>query len=152
MTEPDKEDQLLETIIELGNEAGATAEAFKKSIAADGTVSLVVLTRALSDALGLVADLAGATGGAHREHYEWAGEVDAQLDEIEAQLGGASVLLSEDAEKLKGAILALVKELRPGDDAALTAVRVAAAEAVAFIDSITEDPDDNEDPEHPDES
>ncbi len=109
-----------------------------------------VIARHVQDLGSLVSDLAQATLAAHNEHYDWQDDAAQEIEDIKDALGAESVLSLEDAERLKSTLIDLMNNLRAplGEkDEALEALKARGVEAVAFIDSIAEeeDPDEDED-------
>lgn len=150
MATEENEDNVLESLKDLADEAKSAHATFKRKLDAGGLAPEAVASE-LGDLLSLFADLALATYSAHGEHFEWAGEVDDDIEMLKEQLGPESALLPEDAQRLKETILALQNNLRipaGSDDDVPRILAARASEAVAFIDSIIiEEGDEDEDEE-----
>lgn len=148
----DTDDDVLKSIQLLRDDAKSAYDSFSKKLAS-GAIDLPSLATEVKEMLSLQADLAGLTFQAHFEHFDWASDVDEDLDTLKESLGGTSIL-PEDAARLKSTILALAQNLREPTDASddvPARLKTLAAEAVAFIDESTleesEEEADDEDEE-----
>lgn len=137
-------DDVLKILKGLADDSKAAHTAFQKKLAAGALADPTALAAELGELFSIQADLAQYAFQAHFEHFEWAAEVDTDLDDIKEQLGAGSTLLPEDALKLKTAILALVQNLRSPDDDITLAAKKQADDAIAFIDEITAEVEDDE--------
>lgn len=140
-------DDVLKILKGLADDAKSAHAAFHKKLMAGVLADPAVLATEVLELFSIQADLAQYVFQAHFEHFEWAGDVDTDLNEIKDQLGDGSTLLPEDAVKLKTAILSLVQNLRTPDDDVTLAVKKQADEAIAFIDEVTAEDDDDEEEE-----
>lgn len=141
----DEEDPVLTVIRDLRDEAKSAFAAVKKKVDTGIITDIPALAREFVDMFSILVDVTEATFTAHTEHFEWAGEVDEELDAIKGE--GMSQLLPSDADALKGTLLALVENLRASlgpDDTLPDLLRAKVTETISFIDSITGEPDDDE--------
>lgn len=147
--QPTEPDLILKSLSDLREEAKSAHATFKKKVAS-GALTPEALAGELSDLFSLTADLAQYTFQAHHEHFEWAEGVDNDLDELK---GAASVLLPEDALKLKTLIFDLLKNLSTApSEEILASLNQRAVEAVAFIDEVTAEEVDEDDEADDDET
>ncbi len=145
-------DDVLKILKGLADDAKAAHATFVKKLASGALADPAALAIEVGEIFSIQADLAQYAFQAHYEHFDWASEVDSDLDDIKEQLGAGSTLLPEDALKLKTAILSLVQNLRSPDDDITLAVKKQADDAIAFIDEVTaEDEGDDEETETEDE-
>lgn len=140
-------DDVLKILKGLADDSKAAHVAFQKKLASGALADPGALAAELGELFSIQADLAQYAFQAHYEHFDWASEVDSDLDDIKSQLGDGSTLLPEDALKLKTAILALVQNLRSPDDDITLAVKKQAEGAIAFIDEVTAEVEDEGDEE-----
>lgn len=146
----DTDDDVLKSILLLKEDMKSAHGAFSKKLGA-GTLTLELLSAEVGELFSMQADLAALTFQAHHEQFDWAGEVDDDIDQLKASLGDGTTILPEDAARLKATILSLVQNLRAATDSAdsdvLTQLKARADEAVAFIDESTaeDDPDEPDD-------
>lgn len=136
----------------LGQEAQSALQAFTKRASSGTPFDVPELTRQVADLFSIVVDLATGTTSAHKDHYEWGGEVDDELDRLgDLVEGDTSRLTPTDAGTLKATLTALMALLPT--DASTDAVKTRGLEAIAFIDevTITEGDEDEEDEEDGDE-
>ncbi len=130
-------DDVLRLLHGLAEDAKSAHVSFQKKLASGALADPAALAGEVGELFSIQADLALHAFQAHHEHFEWASEVDTDLDDIKEQLGAGSTLLPEDALKLKTTILALVQNLRSPDDDLTLAVKKQADDALAFIDEVT---------------
>ena len=143
-------DDVLKILKGLADDSKAAHVAFQKKLAAGALADPAALAGEVGELFSIQADLAQYAFQAHFESFDWASEVDADLDDIKEQLGAGSSLLPEDATRLKAVILSLVQQLRTPDDDLTLAVKKQAHEALAFIDEVTAEEADE--PEEDDEA
>jgi len=140
-------DDVLHLLKGLADDASGAYEAFKKKLAAGALADPNALAVEVGELFSIMADVSQYAFQAHFEHFEWAAQVDDDLDELKGMDG--TTILPEDAAKLKGVILVLAQNLRaassPDDEALLATLKQQAAEAVAFIDEATAEETDEED-------
>ncbi len=154
LKEVSEPDDVLALLQGLAADAQDAYTAFKKKIVTGALNDPAALATEVGEMFSILADGIQLAFQAHKDHFEWGSEVDNDIDELKASLGG-STLLAEDATKLKAVILALSENLRaptgPDDDAPAL-LKKQALEAVSFIDEITEvEGDDDEEEEEPEE-
>lgn len=149
-TEPD---DVLKLLKGLADDAKAAFDTFKRKLASGGMADPAALAIEVGEVFSILADVSQYAFQAHYEHFDWASEVDEDLDELKDALGGGTTILPEDAARLKATILALAQNLRApdGDEDVIQALKQQAADAVTFIDESTaeegDEPDDDEDEE-----
>lgn len=138
-------DEVLGQLVSLATEARSADESIKSLITAAPILDNETLTGQLSDLYAMVADLSGFNARAHTEHFTWAEDIEAEIDELKDP---SSALVPEDAQRLKG----VINELLLAVPAASDDLRTRATEALAFIDEVTiEDADDDADEEDGDD-
>jgi hypothetical protein len=145
-----KEDNVLESLEDLSREASGAHASFKRKLAQGALNDPAALAGEIQDLFSLFSDLALGSYNAHKDHFEWASEVDDDLEELKEHLGPESALLPEDAMKLKATILSLMNAIpSSADESAILKAR--GEEAVAFIDGITIEGEEDDAPEEDDE-
>jgi len=156
-TAPEAADAVLQQLKSLSDDATSAHDVFKKKLAAGALADPATLAVEVGELFSILADVSQYAFQAHFEHFEWAAEVDDDLNEIKDAIDmDGSSLLPEDAVKLKSVILALSQNLReatsPDDAETLAALKAQATEALAFIDEATaeeaEVDDEHEDAAH----
>lgn len=152
LVETEKDDDVLEQLRGLAGDARDSYEAFKKKLTSGLLADPTVLVTEVGEMFSILADVAQYAFQAHSDHFEWSGEVDSDLEEIKETLGETeSILLAEDALRLRETISALVQNLREptgSDDDIPAILKKRAEDALAFIEEVTaEDPEDPEETE-----
>jgi hypothetical protein len=143
---PTEPDEVLSLLRGLASDASDAYEAFKKKLTSGALNDPAALATEVGEMFSILADQSKYAFDAHKEHFEWGGEVDAKLDEIEEALGGESTLMPEDAARLKETIEALVAAI-PASSGEFAALQARAHEAIAFIDEVTAELDPEDDPD-----
>lgn len=148
-----QEDNVLESLEDLAREASGAHASFKKKLAQGALNDPAALAGEIQDLFSLFSDLALGSYNAHKDHFDWASEVDDDLEELKEHLGPESALLPEDALRLKATILSLMNAIpSSADESAILKAR--GEEALAFIDSIliADDEEDAPEEEEPEEA
>ncbi len=144
------EDLIIGKLKDLSQEVEAEADSFKEKLV-KSTVDPVV-ARGLKNLFSMLTDLSQYTLQAHSETFEWAKQVDNDIEELNGA-EPSTQFLPEDALRLKSLLLALSQNLRAatGDDDDVPAtLGKEVGKAILFIDESTleiEDGDDDEDDE-----
>ena len=146
---PPPPDDVLELLRGLASDAKDAQASFQKKLTQGALADPAVLAGEVGEMFSILADVSLYAFRAHSDHFEWGAEIDTELEEIKENLGeGGSMLLPEDAQRLKDTVIALAAALQsktPLSAEALADLEKRAVTAVAFINEVTAEEVDEED-------
>lgn len=156
MAEAEPEDEILKQLTDLQSEGKDALASFQKRVAAKAFTDPNDLANEMKDLFALFLDLAALTSSAHTEHFEWAADVDDELESIREGMPPGSVLIPSDAENLRQLLVTLRDNLRaptsdPTDQQLILQLQQRTADVLAFVAEITADDGEGDEDEDEDE-
>lgn len=153
MADTEPEDEILKQLGDIQKEGKDAFQAFQKRVTAKAFTDVNELAVELKDLFSMFLDFTALTTSAIAENIDWSSGVDDELDVLREGLPAGSQLVPTDAENLSQLLSALRDNLRGpsvsvtdpaalADQEFLELLKTRATQALAFIEEITMEPEE----------